>query len=119
MTPAWWDCNLASASDRDFRPLTAQFAERMVVLTFHGRMGHSPNRQVRKRGIGNTRMLIETMLAMLTTACHWKHQPHKRADYFRACLAFIIAAFKLLAHWHSFQPDAAGMIHLAIAGFNL
>lgn len=119
MAHVWWACNLASASDRDFRPLTAQFAERMVVLTFHGRMGDSTNRQVRKRDIWNTRMLIETVLSMLTMACRWKHQYHRRADYFRAYMAFIIAAFMLLVQWHSFQPDTAGMIHLSSAGFNL
>jgi len=116
---AWWDCNLASASDRDSRLLTGQFAERMVVLTFHGRMGDSPNMKVYKRGIWNTRMLIETVLSMLTTVCHWKHQHHRQADYVRASMAFIIAACNLVMPWHSYQPNAAGMIHLSIAEFNL
>jgi hypothetical protein len=41
------------------------------------------------------------------------------ADYFRARLAFIVAAFNLLVQWHGFQPDAAGMVHLSIAEFSL
>ena len=41
-----WDCNLASVSDRDFRSLIAQFADKMVVLAdtgFHGRTGDPAN----------------------------------------------------------------------------
>ena len=117
-----WDCNLVSVSDREFRPLIAQFAEQMVVLAdtgFHGRTGDPANMKVCQRGTWNTRMMIETVLSMLTTVCHLKHQHHWRADYFRARMAFIIAAFNLLVQWHGFQPDAAGMVHLSIAEFSL
>jgi hypothetical protein len=74
---------------------------------------------VRKRGIWNTHMMIETVLSMLTTVRHWKHQHHWWTDYFRASIAFIIVAFHLLVPWHSYQPNAAGMSHLSSAGFNL
>jgi hypothetical protein len=53
-----------------------------------------PDRRMKvcQRGAWNTRMLIETVLSMLTTVCHLKHQHHWQADYFRARMAFIIAA---------------------------
>jgi hypothetical protein len=117
-----WDCNLASVSDRDFRPLIAQFVDVMVVLAdtgFHGATGDPANLKICKRGTWNTRMLIETVLSMLTTVCHLKHQHHRQADYFRARMAFIIAAFNLLVQWHGLIPDEHGMVHLSIAEFSL
>jgi hypothetical protein len=117
-----WDCNLASVSDREFRPLIAQFVDEMVVLVdtgFHGTTGDPANMKVCKRGTWNTRMLIETVLSMLTTICHLKHQHHWQADCFRARMAFIIAAFNILVQWHGLAPDEHGMVHLSIAEFSL
>ena len=117
-----WDCNWASVSDRAFRPLIAQFAEQMVVLAdtgFHGATGDPVNLKVCKRGAWNTRMLIETVLSMLTTVCPLKHQHHWQADYFRSRMAFIIAAFNILVQWHGLAPDEHGMVHLLIAEFSL
>jgi hypothetical protein len=71
-----------------------------------------------KRGMWNTRMLIETVLSMLTTVCHLKHHQHWRADYFRARMVFVIAAFNVLVQWDGMHPDASGMVHLSIAEFS-
>ena len=117
-----WECNWASVSDQDFRPLIAQFAEQMVILVdsaFHGRTGDPANMKVCQRGTWNTRMLIETVLSMLTTVCHLKHQHHQRADYFRMRIAFVVAAFNILVQWHGLRPDQHGMVHLSIAEFSL
>jgi hypothetical protein len=94
----------------------------MVVLAdtgFHGATGDPANMKVCKRGTWNTRMLIETVLSMLTTVCHLKRQHHWQADYFRARMAFIIAAFNLLVQWHGLVSDEQGMVHLSIAEFSL
>jgi hypothetical protein len=117
-----WDCNLASVADTDFRPLVKQFADQMVVLVdtgFHGHSGDPANMKVCKRGTWNTRMLIETVLSMLTTVCHLKKLAHQQADYFRARIAFILSAFNLLVQWYGLQPDATGQVHLSIAEFSL
>lgn len=117
-----WDCNLASVSDQTFRPLIAQFDEQMVVLVdsaFHGVTGDPPNMKVCKRGTWNSRMLVETVLSMLTTVCHLKKVAHRQADYFRARMGFVLAAFNVLAQWHGLQPDQAGVVHLSIAEFSL
>lgn len=119
---AAWDCNWMSTPDQDFRPLIAQFRDVMVVFTdstFHGKTGDPPNMKPCKRGTWNTRMLIETVLSMLTQVCHLKKVAHRVADYFRARLAFVIAAFNLLVQWHGCQPDANGMVHLSLAEFSL
>jgi hypothetical protein len=117
-----WDCNLASVADKDFRPLVAQFADQMVVLVdtgFHGHAFDPANMKVCKRGTWNTRMLIETVLSMLTTVCHLKKIAHQQADYFRARMAFTLSAFNLLVQWHGLCPDENGMVHLSIAEFSL
>ena len=117
-----WDCNLASVADQDFRPLVAQFVERMVVLVdtaFHGKRGDPANMKVCQKGTWNTRMLVETMLSMLTTVAHLKRVAHRQADYFRARMAFILSAFNLLVQWHGLKPDADGLVHLSIAEFSL
>lgn len=117
-----WDCNQAHVADQDFRPLVAQFADQMVVCadsSFHGRTGDPLNLKICKRGTWNTRMLVETVLSMLTTVCHCKHLTQRAPDYFRARMAFTVAAFNLLVAWHGLHPDAYGMVHLSIAEFSL
>lgn len=117
-----WDCNLASVSDQAFQPLIARFAEQMVVCVdpaFHRRSGDVANVKVCPRRTWNSRMLMETVWSMLTTVCHLKKVAHRQADYFRARLAYLLAAFNLLVQWHGFQPDANGMVHLSIAEFSL
>ena len=117
-----WDCNWLSTADRDFRPLIAQFRDEMVVLTdsaFHGKTQDPVNMKPCKRGTWNTRMLVETVLSMLTQVCHLKKVAHRVADYLRAHLAFVITAFNLLVQWNGLTPDADGRIHLSIAEFSL
>lgn len=117
-----WDCDQAHVADQTFRPLVRQFAEHMVVLVdpaFHGKRGDPPNMKVCKRGTWNSRMLIETVLSMLTRVCHLKQVAHWQADYFRARMAFVLSAFNLLVQWHGFQPDEQGMVHLSLAEFGL
>jgi len=117
-----WECNQANVCDTEFRPLVARFADSMVVLAdsaFHGKWGDPPNMKVCPRGIWNTRMLMETVWSMLTKVCHFKHLAHPVADYFRARVAFLFAAFNLLVQWNGLQPDAPGVVHLTIAEFSL
>jgi len=117
-----WDCNLASVSDQAFRPLIAQFDGQMVVLVdsaFHGVTGDPTNMKVCKRGTWNTRMLVETVLSMLTTVCHLKKVAHRQADYFRARMAFVLSAFNLFAQWHGLRPQADGLVRLSINDFSL
>ncbi len=87
-----------STPDQDFRPLIAALARQMVVLTdqtCQGRTGDPANMKVCKHGTWNTRRLIETVLSMLTPACPLKKVGHRQADYFRAHLAFVVAAFNI------------------------
>ena len=117
-----WDCDTANVHDSTFQPLVAQFIDEMVVLVdtgFHSKDGDPPNMKVCPRGTWNVRMIVEGVLSMLTTVCHFKKLGHRVWAYFQARLAFTIAMFNLLVQWHGFQPDETGFVHLSIAEFSL
>jgi hypothetical protein len=117
-----WDCATANVHDGTFRPLVAQFADEMIVLTdtgFHQKVGDPENLKVCPRGTWNVRMVVETVLSMLTTVCHFKKIGHRVWEYFRARLAFTMAAFNFLVQWHGLTPDQNGFVALSIAEFGL
>lgn len=94
----------------------------MIVLTdtaFHAQQGDPANMKVCPRGTWNGRMVVETVWSMLTTVCHFKKMAHRVWAYFRARLAFTLAAFNILVQWHGLKPDEEGLIRLSIAQFSL
>jgi hypothetical protein len=117
-----WDCGTANLHDSAFHDLIADFQDTMVVLTdtgFHAQTGDPPNLKPCKRGTWNVRMVIETVLSMLTMVCHFKHNRHRTWAQFMARLAFTMAMFNILVQWDGLHPDADGVIHLSIAEFSL
>jgi hypothetical protein len=117
-----WDCATANVYDTTFHPLIRGFEGQMVILTDHGfysKQSNPTNMKVCKRGSWNVRMIIETVLSMLTTVCHFKRVSHRVWDYFQARLAFTMTAYNLLVQWNGMKPDANGFIHLSIAEFSL
>ena len=119
---AAWDCATANVHDTYFQTLITRFQEEMVVygdLGFHAREGDPPNLKLCRRGEWNERMMIETVLSMLTLVCHFKRLMHRVWDYFKARLAFTMAAFNLLVQWDGLKADADGFVHLSIAEFSL
>ena len=94
----------------------------MIVLSdtaFHAAEGDPANLKLCQRGEWQDRMLVETVLSMLTVVCHFTHVMHRGWEYFQARLAFTMAAFNVLVQWHGFQPYASGVVPLSIAEFGL
>jgi hypothetical protein len=119
---AAWDCATANVHDSTFHPLIARFAEEMIVLTdahFHAKAGDPPNMKVCPPRTWNVRMVVETVLSLVTTVCHAKRVRHRLWTAFQARLAWLLAIFNLLAQWHGLKPDTEGRIHLTIAEFSL
>jgi hypothetical protein len=117
-----WDCAGANAPDSACHPLIEAFEEQMIVLSdtaFHAQDGAPPNLKLCARGTWNTRMLVETVLSMLTGVGHLKTVLHRTWVAFQARLAFTLATFNLLVQWHGLQPEAQGFIHLSLAEFSL
>jgi hypothetical protein len=117
-----WACATANAADNTFQWLIQQVDGRMIVLSdtgFHAAEGDPANLKLCQRGEWEDRMLVETVLSMLTLVCHLKKVMHRGWAYFQARLAFTMAAFNVLVQWHGFQPNASGFVPLSIAEFGL
>ena len=63
-------------------------------------------------------MVVATVLSMLTTVFYSKQVGHRVWTYFRARLAWMMAAFHLLARW-GMEIDEHAMVRLSIAAFGL
>src|SRR5712691_9065873 len=117
-----WACDTANVADNTFQWLIRQFEERMIILSdtgFHAAEGDPSNLKLCQRGEWQDRMLVETVLSMLTLVCHFKKVMHRGWAYFQARLAFTMAAFNVLVQWHGFQPNASGFVPLSIAELSL
>ena len=80
---------------------------------------HLENLKICKRGEWNTRMMVETVLSMLTLVCHFKKVMHPTWDDFKTRLAFTMAMFNILVLWRGIQVDENGCVHFSIAEFSL
>ena len=118
-----WGCSTANVYDgSDFQEVVEAVEEEMVVFADEGfkkKDWHPGNLRLCKRGQWNVRMLVETVLSMLTTICHFKKVSHRVWSYFKTRLAYTMALFNLLATWHGLEPDETGFVRLSIAEFSL
>src|SRR5262245_28871501 len=75
-----WDCGTANAADNTFQWLIQQVDGRMIVLSdtgFHAAAGDPSNLKLCPRGAWEDRMLVETVLSMLTLVCHLTDLPSR------------------------------------------
>jgi hypothetical protein len=117
-----WACSTATVAEHTFQWLIRQVDGRMIVLSdtaFHAAAGDPANLKLCPRGEWQDRLLVETVLSMLTRVCHFKRGMHRVWEYLQARLAFTMAAFNVLVQWHGFQPYASGFVPLSIAEFSL
>lgn len=118
-----WACDTANVYDGSaFQHLVDKFCDEMVIFSDTGftKQDWQPqNLRICPRGVWNVRMVVETVLSMLTYVCHFKHMAHKSWQYFETHVGFTLALFNILVTWHGFQPDENGFVHLSIAEFSL
>jgi hypothetical protein len=117
-----WACTTAHVADNTFQWLIRQVEGQMIVFSdtaFHAAEGDPDNLKLCQRGEWQDRLLVETVLSMLTAVCHFKRVTHRVWTSFHARLACTMAAFNVLVRWHAFQPYASGFIPLSIAEFSL
>src|SRR3989449_9402154 len=94
----------------------------MIILSdtaFHAAEGDPTNLKLCQRGEWQDRIMVETVLSMLTVVCHFKKVMHRVWEYFHARLAFTMAAFYVLVQWIGFRPNASGFVHLYLVEFSL
>ncbi len=117
-----WDYAAANVADNAFHDLITDFQDEMVILTdmaFHRAEGDPPNQKACKRGTWHVRMVVETVLSLLTTVVGLKKVSHRTWRNLAARLAYTMALFNVLVVWDGFHVDDAGNIHLSIAEFAL
>jgi hypothetical protein len=117
-----WACATANVADNTFQWLIQQVDGRMIVLSdtgFHAAEGDPAHLKLCPRGEWQDRMLVETVLSMLTLLCHLTKVMHHVWASFQARLAFTMAACNGLVQWHGFQPNASGFVPLSITVFSL
>ena len=118
-----WDVDTANVYDGTaFQDIAERNAENMVVFVDEGfvkKDWHPDNLTICKRGEWNTRMIVETVLSMLTLVCHFKKVMHRKWEYFKSRLAYTMAMFNILVQWDGIQVDEEGCVHFSIAPFSL
>jgi len=118
-----WECDTANVYDGSaFQQLVDKFRHDMVIFSDAGfeKVDWQPqNLRICQRGEWNVRMVVETVLSMLTYICDFKHMAHKAWPYFETHVGFTLALFNILIQWHGFRPDQTGFVPLSIAEFSL
>ena len=99
-----WDVDTANVYDGSaFQHLVDQVADAMLVFADPDFVKHGwqpTNLKICPKGTWNDRMLIETVLSMLTVLCHFKKVGHRVWDYFKSRVGYTLALFNILVQWH-------------------
>ena len=106
-----WDWNTANVHDQTFRPLAHQFDEQAIVLSDFGfkKAGEDArNLKFCAHKTWSERMIVETMLSLVTRVCRLKHLAQRTAVSVETHLTFVSALFNLLlALNRQREPNAA------------
>jgi len=102
-----WDCGTANEyAGSAFQHIVEGVEDCMIVFSdeeLTKKDWHPANLRICKRGEWNTRMMLETVLSMLTTICHFKKVGHRRWEYFKSRVGYTMALFNILVQWHGFN----------------
>ena len=116
-----WAVDTANVYDATFQPLIKKYEQKMFILGdsgFHAKataqQQDPENLKICKRGVWNERMLIETVLSMLTNTCRLKKVGHRVWSGLKSRVAFALAAFNLCSQWNGLQADENGFVALSM-----
>ena len=118
-----WTCDTADVHDGSaFQDQVDDLSDESVIFSdtgFKKRDWNPTNLRTCKRGEWNVRMVVETVLSMLTYICDFKRSRHKIWHSFKTKLGFTMALFNIPVQWNGLQADENGFVPLSIAGFSL
>jgi hypothetical protein len=118
-----WDVTTANVYDGSaFQAVIDPHLPFMVIFSDEGLLKKDwrpDNLKICRRGQWNNRMIVETVLSMLTLVCHFKKVMHRVWAYFESRLAYTMALFNILVQWDGIQVDEDGSVHFSIAEFSL
>jgi hypothetical protein len=106
-----WDWNTANTHDQHFRHVAHQYDQQTIALSDFGfkKAGEAArNLKFCEHKTWSERMIVETMLSLVTRVCRLKHLPQRVAIYLETHLAFVSALFNLLLTLNRLlEPQAA------------
>lgn len=118
-----WEVNTANVYEGAvFQELVDKVADDMLVFAdtgFEKKDWQPTNLKICPRGTWNVRMIVESVLSMLTVVCHFKKVGHRVWSYFKSRVGWTMALFNLLIEWNGLEPDENGFVQLSIANFSL
>ena len=118
-----WDVDTANVYEGTaFQHLVDAVADHMLVFAntgFAKQDWYPTNLKICPRGTWNDRMMIESILSMLTVVCHFKKVGHRIWSYFKSRVGWTMALFNILVQWNGIDPDETGFVPLSIANFSL
>ena len=118
-----WDVDTANVYDGSaFQDIVERNAKNMIIFSDEGfvkKDWHPENVKICARGEWNTRMIVETVLSMLTLVCHFKKVMHRTWECFKSRLAYTMALFNILVQWDGIPVDENGSVQFSIARFSL
>jgi len=118
-----WNYDTANVYDGTaFQDLVDDLADDMVIFsdTHFVKDGWEPtNLRPCQRGVWNDRMIVETVLSMMTRTFDLKRMHHRIPEMLQMHLAYAVTLFNLLINWTGLQPDDTGFVPLSIAEFSL
>jgi hypothetical protein len=118
-----WDVDTANVYDGTaFQELVEQNQAFMALFSdegFEKSDWHPDHLKICRRGEWNSRMIVETVLSMLTLVDHFKKVMHRKWAYVKSRLAFTMAMFNILVQWDGIQVDEFGSVHFSLGPFSL
>jgi hypothetical protein len=117
-----WACATTHVAENTLQWLSQQVDGRLIVLSdtaLQAAAGDPAHLKLCQCGEWQDRLLVETVLSMLTLICHCKKVMHRVWTSCHARLACTLAAFNVLVQWHGLQPYSSGFVPLSIAEFSL
>jgi Transposase DDE domain len=118
-----WDVDTANVYDGTaFQEIVERNEPFMALFSdegFEKKDWHPENLKICKAGEWNSRMIVETVLSMLTLINHFKKVMHRKWAYLKSRLAFTMAMFNILVAWDGIQVDEFGNVHFSLAPFSL
>lgn len=118
-----WNVDTANVYEGTaFQHLVDAVADQMLVFAdtgFAKQDWYPTNLKICPRGTWNDRMMIESILSMLTVVCHFKKVGHRIWSYFKSRVGWTMALFNILVQWNGIEPDESGFVQLSIANFSL
>ena len=117
-----WSLMPDNVHDTTFLSMVHGFRDEMIIFGdqgFRSVTDRPENLRICKKGEWNSRMLVETVLSLLTTVMHSKKMLERTWPHVIARVASLLAVYNVLVQWDGMLVDPDGFVPIHIAEFSL